>query len=188
MPGHELIEIFVRPLNGLGIRYMVTGAVASIMYGEPRLTNDIDLVVEIHQDQAETLVRVFPPQEFYCPPAEVIKLEAGRSLRGHFNIIHHETGLKADLYTKGKDELHEWAMANRKKLELGGEAIWVAPPEYVIIRKLEYYREGGSEKHMKDIEAMLELSSDQIDFQELEQRIRALSLEKEWNQVLEKKQ
>ena len=64
---------------------MVTGAVAIIMYGEPRLTHDIDVVVDLHREDAEKLVQAFPSEEFYCPPIEVIKLKIDRPPRGHFN-------------------------------------------------------------------------------------------------------
>jgi len=54
------------------------------------------------------------------------------------------------------DKLHECAFQNRKRADLGeGLAIWLAPAEYVIIRKLEFFREGGSEKHIEDIRKML---------------------------------
>jgi hypothetical protein len=46
MPDHDLIKIFITRINSLGVRYMVTGAVASIIYGEPRLTHDLDLVID----------------------------------------------------------------------------------------------------------------------------------------------
>ena len=65
--------------------YMVTGAVTLIMYGDPRLTHDIDVVVYLHREDAEILVQTFPSEEFYCSPIEVIKLEIYRPLRGHFN-------------------------------------------------------------------------------------------------------
>jgi hypothetical protein len=81
---------------------MITGAVASIIYGEPRLTNDIDLVINMKPDDVETFADAFPIEDFYCPPPEVIKLEIGRSQRGHFNLIHHETGFKADIYAGHK--------------------------------------------------------------------------------------
>lgn len=183
MPEPNLFQIFAGRLNGLGIRYMITGAVASIIYGEARLTHDIDLVMEVHADEAEKIVRVFPLQEFYCPPVEVIRLEAGRPLRGHFNIIHHDTGFKADIYLMGQDDLHLWAMSNRRCIQMRGDPLWVAPPEYVILRKLEYYRAGGSEKHLRDISGMLEISLDQLDMAEIEERVRNRGLEKEWDQV-----
>ena len=186
MPEHNLFKIFTSRLNRLGIRYIVTGAVASIIYGEPRLTHDIDLVMELSIENSEKIAEAFPSEEFYCPPVEIIKLEVMRPLRGHFNIIHHETGFKADVYLLGEDELHHWAMSNRRELDIEGETIWFAPPEYVILRKLEYYREGKSEKHLRDIAGMIEISSDQIDFKELQNKIRVYALEKEW-QMAQKK-
>jgi hypothetical protein len=48
MPEVELFQLFVRPLQQAGFRYIVTGSVAAIFYGEPRLTLDVDLVVFLH--------------------------------------------------------------------------------------------------------------------------------------------
>jgi hypothetical protein len=185
MPEHNLFQIFISRLNTLGIRYMVTGAVASIIYGEPRLTHDIDLVVELGSEKAEEVVKAFPSDEFYCPPVEIIKLEAERRLHGHFNIIHHETGFKADMYILGQDQLHQWAMSTLKSIEFEGEQVWLAPPEYVILRKLEYYREGGSEKHLRDIAGMVKIASDQINFQELTAKIKQYALLKQWKKAQE---
>jgi len=183
MPERNLFLIFTSRLNELGVRYMVTGAVASIFYGEPRLTHDIDLVVELTPESAEKLVRAFPIEEFYCPPIEIIKLEVARPLRGHFNIIHNETGFKADVYVAGQDKLHQWALQYRKRVEIGKEVLWLAPVEYVISRKLEYYREGRSEKHLRDIANMMTLSIDKIDFEKLTEKIQELGLEREWEEA-----
>ena len=187
MPEHDLIQVFTRRLNKLALPYMVTGAVAATIYGEPRLTHDIDLVIDLRLQDIEGFVDAFPLEEFYCPPAEVIRLETGRPQRGHFNLIHHETGLKADVYASGKDSLQKWGLANRKAVSIGDEDVWLAPPEYVILRKLEYYREGGSEKHMRDIAGMLELSRDEIDFALLESKVHDMSLEQEWKEALKSK-
>ena len=183
MPEPNLFQIFTSRLDKLGLRYMVTGAVASTIYGEPRLTHDIDLVVELTEENAEKILEAFPSDEFYCPPIEIIKLEAKRPVRAHFNLIHHETGFKADVYLMGQDQLHHWGMSKRKRIQAEGKSIWVAPPEYVILRKLEYYREGKSEKHLKDIASMMELSPEQIDLKELQVKIKEYSLEKEWRET-----
>jgi len=183
MPEHNLFKIFISRLNAIGIRYMVTGAVASIIYGEPRLTHDIDLVVELPGEKAEKIVKAFPSNEFYCPPVEIIRLETGRQLHGHLIIIHHDTGFKADMYILGQDKLHHWAMSTLKRIEFEGEQVWLAPPEYVILRKLEYYREGGSEKHLRDIASMVKISSDQINFQELNKKIKQYALVKQWKKA-----
>ena len=184
MPEHDLIQVFINRLNKLAVQYMVTGAVAATIYGEPRLTHDIDLVIDLRLQDIERFINAFPLEEFYCPPAEVVRLETGRPQRGHFNLIHHETGLKADIYASGRDSLQKWGLANRKAVLIGGENVWLAPPEFVILRKLEYYREGGSEKHLRDIAGMLELSRDEIDFVLLESKVRDMSLKKEWEESL----
>ena len=159
---------------------MITGAVATIIYGEPRLTNDIDLVIDMNSDDVETFADAFPIEDFYCPPPEVIRLEIGRSQRGHFNLIHHETGFRADIYASGRDELHHWGLKNRNPVDVEGEKFWLAPVEYVILRKLEYYREGLSEKHLRDISSILVFSSDEIDFKMLKAQINKRMLENEW--------
>jgi hypothetical protein len=162
---------------------MVTGAVAAIVYGEPRLTHDIDLVIELKIEDVEKITESFSPKEFYCPPEENIKLEIKRTSRGHFNIIHYETGFKADCYLMGQDELHHWGMFNRNKFIVEGEPIWVAPPGYVILRKLEYYQEGKSQKHLMDVANMLRISLPQRNLPQLQDKIKNYGLKKEWAEV-----
>lgn len=162
---------------------MVTGAVASIIYGEPRLTHDIDIIVEILRQDINRIISAFPSAEFYCPPEEVVIVESKRPVRGHFNIIHHKSGFKCDIYILGEDELHHWGIALRREYDLDWGSVWVAPPEYVVIRKLEYYKEGKSQKHLRDISGMIDISREQIDFKELELKINELSLEKEWKEA-----
>lgn len=182
----NLFQIFVGPLNRLGLAYMATGSVASIIYGETRLTHDIDLIVEIRSADAEKIAEAFPSHTFYCPPVEIIRIEASRPLRGHFNIIHHETGFKADMYLMGQDELHQWAMSRRQCIHMDQEPLWVAPAEYVILRKLDYYREGGSEKHLRDIQGILEISGDRLNLPEIEKRASRLGLQRLWKDLFDK--
>lgn len=146
---------YIDKLNRLGTRYFVTGSVAAIIYGEPRLTHDIDIVIYLNEYDVAKFVAEFPENEFYVPPLEVIKNEIKRGVRGHFNLICHETGFKADIYPIGNDSLHIWAMKNKKEYKIDNTPIFVAPPEYVIIRKLQYYEEGDSDKHLRDIKSII---------------------------------
>ena len=163
MPEADLFAIFLERLNACGTAYMVTGSVASIIYGEPRLTHDIDIVLELHSDQVVPFLKAFSETEFYRPPQEVIQTEVGRETRGHFNLIHLDSGFKADIYPVGEDPLHRWAMQRRRHIEFRKMQVWVAPPEYVILRKLEYFHEGGSPKHLRDIDTMCRVSREIID-------------------------
>jgi hypothetical protein len=179
----DFFLLFTRRLETLGARYMVTGSVAVIVYGAPRMTHDVDLIVVLDRAQIARLPEIFPEAEFYCPPLEAIVVEAAREQRGHFNLIHHETGFKADIYLAGRDPLHAWALARTRKLDVAGGSLVVAPPEYVIVRKLEFYREGGSEKHLRDIRSMLEMSPDAIDRAELERMVAERGLHEAWRNV-----
>jgi hypothetical protein len=182
MQDPDLIELFVKPLNELGARYIVSGSVAAMLYGEPRVTHDIDLVVFLRSEQIEQLPKVYPPPEFYVPPLDTIIAEAARD-RGSFNVIHADSSLKADFFLAGRDELHAWAFRNAKQYPIGQIIIKLAPPEYVIVRKLEYYREGGSEKHLRDIRSMLAISGEQIDRSELNQWIQRHGVQEQWKKV-----
>jgi hypothetical protein len=104
-----------------------------------------------------------------------------RDQRGHFNVVHADSGLKADFYTAGREDLHAWAFRNARTYTIGGNPIRLAPPEYVILRKLEYYREGGSEKHLRDIIAMLKVSGEMLDRSALQEWIGRRNLKAEWD-------
>ena len=165
------------------VRYLVTGSVASMLYGEPRVTHDVDLVVFLRSADIPRLPEAYPLPEFYVPPAEIIAAEIAREKKGQFNIIHMASSLKADFHTAKRDEFHAWAFRNAHQYVVGGKPIQLAPPEYVIVRKLEFYREGGSEKHVRDIRGMLAVSGEQIDRAELGVWVKRQGVEAEWKQV-----
>lgn len=182
-PEADWILRFIRPLNRSKIRYLVSGSVASILYGEPRLTNDIDVIVFLSTADLKKLEDEFPEDEFYLPPRDVISLETRREQRGHFNIIHSASGMKMDCYTAGRDEMHTWAFRAAREIHYQGEKLVLAPPEYVIVRKLEFYREGGSEKHLRDIRAMLSVSDELIDRGSLNEWIQKRGVIEQWRKV-----
>ena len=183
MPEADLISLFAVPLEQAGLPYMVTGATAAILYGQPRTTNDLDVVIELKTADLARLRTAFPETDYYLPPDEIIEVEIRRPQRGHLNALHHDSGFKADLYPMGQDALHQWAFPQRRPVPHGGQTIRFAPPEYVILRKLEYFREGGSTKHLTDIRAMLDVSGDAIDRTSLDTWIARLGLQAEWRQV-----
>lgn len=123
------IELFVEPLERLGLPYMVTGSIASTIYGEPRLTLDVDLVLDLASGRVDDLLDALPESAFYRPPAEVVRAEARRDTRGHFHLIHHETGMKADVYLAAGDALQRWGLAHRRRVQVGETGMFVAPPE-----------------------------------------------------------
>ena len=178
MPARSPLAPFLEPLERLGLPYCVTGSVAASVYGEPRLTADIDVVLLLKTEDVAALKAAFPESDYTVPPEETVLGEISRGARGSFNLIHHATQFKADLYLASRDPLHVWALANRRRIDLDWGKAWLAPPEYVILRKLEFLKEGGQDKHVRDIRFILAATT--LDFEFLEHEVARLSLEAEW--------
>jgi len=179
----DLFTVFVQPLQRAGVRYMITGSIASMHYGEPRFTMDVDLVVHLDESEIAAIPGLFPESGYYTPPAEVIAREIRRPTGGHFNAIHHATGLKADFYPSRRHPYWAWAWEHRRRAEVEGQPTWFSPPEYVILSKLEFHREGGSDKHLRDIRGMLAVSGDEIDRALLARAASELGLDEAWGKV-----
>ena len=126
------------------------------------------------------LPELFPAIDFYLPPLEVMITEVVREQRGHFNILHKASSFKADIYPTGRDEFNAWAFRNKCSIQFQGATLALAPPEYVIVRKLEYFREGGSEKHLRDIRGILKVSGATINREDLQFWIQRQDVEAQW--------
>ena len=179
----NLFLLYTDILKKNDIQYFISGSVASIVYGEPRLTNDIDLIIALNESDIKRFIAAFSSNVFYCPPEETISSEVKLEVQGHFNLIHQETGFKADIYLIGKDEFQIWALKNKVKINFEGSEIYLAPVEYVVIKKLEWYKEGKSPKHLSDIQNILSNSESLINFSFLGEKIREFELESVWELV-----
>ncbi len=182
MQDPDFISLFVAPLESAGINYMITGSVASSIYGEPRNTLDIDLVVLLEPEQIPLLPQLFSEDDFYLPPSDVVAIESRREAHGHFNIIHHHTGLKADIYLSRNHPTLPWALAHTRRVKTSTCEITVAPPEYVVLHKLDFYRESGHRRHLRDIAGMIE--QQELDREFLDTYIQSLGLQPQWQAAL----
>jgi hypothetical protein len=173
----------VGPLNAAGIDYMVTGGLAAVIYGHPRLTLDIDLVLKLSRGDVDRLAGLWSLDEFYVPPIEVMLEESLRPAHGHFNLIHNDTSMRADIYIAGVDELNAWSLPRCAIREIDGVRVRVAPVEAVILWKLRYFVLGGSDRHLRDVARMVEISADEIDNTELGQWLERLDLADAWTRA-----
>lgn len=161
MDPYDLLGRLVQAFETIQIPYLVTGSVASMLYGEPRLTNDIDVVADIRPEHIHDLIAAFPESEYYIDE-EMIREAIAR--RGQFNIIHPASGLKVDVILRRDTPFDASRFARIRRLRPAEqyEANFAAP-EDVILKKLEFYRAGGSEKHLRDIAGMIQISDAEID-------------------------
>ena len=159
---------------------MVSGGVAAILYGEPRLTQDIDVVVALRPLDASRFAEQFPLADFYCPPVEVIAQEAERDAFGHFNVLHLESGARADVYVAGDDSLAIEGLATRRVVQLVGLSVPIASPEQVILQKLRFRQRGASARHLRDVRGIIRVMGDSIDIAALERVADTYGLGHEW--------
>ena len=180
----NLVKCLVKAFEALGIPYFITGSVASIFYGEPRFTNDIDVVADIKEDQIASLLRYFPEDEFYV--SEATMQDAIRN-KGQFNIIHPSSGLKIDVIIRKENAFDQSRFQRIKKVSpIEHEVVNFSSPEDVIIMKMKYYQEGQSEKHIRDITSMLKISGDSIDTNYIEQWAERLNVGEVWRAIHDK--
>jgi len=176
------LKLILDKLEAAEIPYCIVGGLAAIAYGRPRLTLDADLVIALTPALITAIVESFPPEDFYLPPEEVLLAEVQRESRGHFNILHQHSALRADCYLPGTSRLARWELENRRNLEAPFGNFWFAPAESIIVYKLLFYREGQSSKHLEDIRAMLDARC-VLDRSQLDRWITEFGIEKEWSIV-----
>jgi hypothetical protein len=139
----EFFAYVIEVLENLNIPYMITGSVASMAYGRPRLTLDMDIVIDLLPRLTEEFCSKFGT-DFYVDSSSV--LEAIRE-RGHFNILHIPSGSKVDFYQVKEDAANREIFKRRLKEAFDEKrAASFSSPEDVIINKLIYYQEAKSEK------------------------------------------
>jgi hypothetical protein len=165
---------------------MIVGSFASSAHGEPRMTQDIDIVIEPTPAQLDQLCAAFPADDYY------VSRDAARAAlarRDQFNVIHPDSGNKIDFMIARADAWGREQVARRAMMPiLPNRDAYVAKAEDVIIAKLLYYQEGGSEKHLRDITGVLKTSGAAVDRAYVDRWARELGVLDEWNAVLSRLQ
>jgi hypothetical protein len=155
----ELSVLFevVRKLESAGAAYMLTGSMAMNLHAVPRMTRDIDLVVTVTDSLLDQLPSIFPPEHYY------LSEDAARDAVAHsscFNLVHLGTMMKIDIMVRKSDEyrIHEFS---RKQLhQIEGQPLFVVSKEDLILSKLDWARESGSERQLADVQNLLATSHD----------------------------
>lgn len=181
MEPSELLAHLVRALERANIPYLVTGSTATIAYGEPRFTNDIDVVVDLRLEQVPALCAAFPEPEFYVSQSAA---ETAVRQRHQFNVIHPGSGLKIDVIVASDSPFDRNRLKRGLRLSAGADLeVCFGSPEDVILKKLEYYREGGSEKHLRDIAGVLKVQGAGVDRRYIAEWAEELGVRDLWELV-----
>lgn len=168
-------------LEAHAIAYRVVGSLASMAYGEPRFTNDIDILADLRPEHCGRFLAAFPPPDHYLSDAA---MRTAIEHPGQFNIIHLPSGIKVDMIVLKPDAYAQTEIQRGRRLTSPGEFdAWFASPEDVILNKLRYYAEGGSEKHLRDIASILLIQRTAIDLNYIATWADRLAVLPEWEAV-----
>lgn len=181
MTQSQLLWKAIEILERLGVPYALVGSLASSTLGEPRYTNDIDLLVDLDVFDTARLCDAFEGEEYYCYKPTAIEETIARR---QFNVLHLPTSNKIDFMIVGDSAWSRQQLNRRRQLDLPGIGpCYVAAAEDIILGKLLYYRDGGSEKHIRDITGILLRSGDSIDCEYLQRFVGELDLQEEWRMI-----
>ncbi|MCS4541974.1 MAG: hypothetical protein HY929_06615 [Euryarchaeota archaeon] len=175
-----ILKKVVTFLDALKLPYMITGAIAVNYYGRPRLTHDVDIVIEIRAPEKEAIVKLFQG-EFYISLEGIIEAIRHKSM---FNAIHQKTGFKVDFWLVKDDEYDKLRFKRRKKKKIFDKMMYITTPEDLIIVKLNWYKEFGSEKHFTDALGIYEIQKGRLDIRYLKKWLSNLSTFDIWQKIL----
>lgn len=143
-------------LEHAGIPYMVTGSIAMNYYAVPRMTRDIDIIIELQIDEIQKLKRFF--EEEYYIDEDVIK-EAIQN-QTMFNIIHNASVIKLDFIIRKQHEYRKEEFQRRKKVKIGEFEIFIVCIEDLILSKLFWAKDSLSEMQLNDVRNLLQSDYD----------------------------
>lgn len=177
----ELLRLAVSSLERLGIAYMVVGSIASMSYGEPRLTRDIDIVIDLSESQVDDFCAVFADPDFYLSKPAILAAIRARHM---FNVIHTTSGNKLDFVLSRRDPWGKTQMERRQKvLVLSDLEAFVATPEDVVLGKLWYHQLGASDRHLRDIAGVLRVMGNKLDAAYVDRWANQLGFSETWAMV-----
>jgi hypothetical protein len=165
----EVLKEVTQRLNDADINYFISGSIASNYYTQPRMTRDIDIVIDLTSRDINRFVALFQ-NDFYVDQ-EMIKNEVARV--GLFNLIHKQYIIKIDFIIKKETEFQKSTFTRRKKVLINDQAAWIIAPEDLIISKLIWAKETHSGMQLADVKNLLSIA---LDKSYLEQWIQKLGL------------
>jgi len=168
----EVLKIVTRRLREAGINYMISGSIAVNYYTIPRMTRDIDVVIELKQGDIDKFVGLFE-DDFYIN-RETVANEVSRE--GMFNLIYNRYVFKIDFIIKKSSEYQQGAFSRRKQVLIEQSPMWFVSAEDLVISKLVWAKDSHSEMQLKDVRNLIE-TVDNLDLKYIDNWVREFGLE-----------
>ena len=160
MTEQELLLDCVRRLNLSGLKYMLTGSMASNAWGIPRTTHDLDFVIQLPPSQVPSLVSVFASPDYYL---DEMSVRAAYQPPHQFNLIHVPSALKADFWLLRPEPFEREMFGRRVEDSWFGQPIWLATAEDIILHKLYWNRITPSDRQLGDVAGVVHVQRGKLD-------------------------
>ena len=147
----DLLRRVTQSLENKNISYMLSGSLALNAYSIPRMSMDIDIVINLQAEKLNDFFEIF--QDNYYINIKTVKEETKR--HGMFNVIDHKTGFKVDFIIKKETEYRETEFSRKKREPIADFEVWIVSPEDLIISKIVWIQQLQSEKQINDIQNLL---------------------------------
>ena len=174
----KVLKIVVKRLESARIPYMITGSIAANFYTTPRMTRDIDIVIEVEEKDAETLFSLFS-SDFYVDKNSIRNAIHNKQI---FNIIHSEGIVKVDFIIRKDTNYRNLEFKNRRSIVFEGQKIFIASPEDLILSKLFWARESLSEMQIRDVKNLFKTIHN-LDRGYIEKWVHELELDEVYNEA-----
>lgn len=155
----ESLKIVCARLDNAQIPYMISGSTAANLYAPPRATNDVDIVLQIERTRSSVLLNLFQ-KDFYISQEAVDDAFSGI---GMLNVIHQPSVIKFDFIILKSDDFSRNAFARRKEEMFEGKKLWFISLEDLLLQKLVWHTEGGSELQKEDVRRLILANRNRLD-------------------------
>ncbi len=147
----DIVRDVSERLDSAGISYMLTGSMAMNYYAQPRMTRDIDVVVELGAGQVDEIVQLFATG-YYVARESVVEAVEDQSM---FNMIHEESVIKVDFIVRKDDEYRRTEISRRQRVEIESFSTWIVSKEDLILSKLVWAKDSRSELQLGDVRNLI---------------------------------
>ena len=178
----EFLEKLIKALDSSKIPYMLSGSLCSSFHGQPRATNDADIVIDPTKEQLRDFVTSLGP-DYYVKQEAALESFKNNSM---FNIIDIQAGWKADLIIRKKRAYSELEFSRRKEANIMGMGLYIVSAEDSILSKLEWSKGRESQAQFNDALGVLMVQWDNLDFGYLKKWAKKLKVEDSLEQLLGK--
>lgn len=171
-------------LEAIGAVYAIWGGMAVVAYGEPRFTQDMDVLLSPQSFAVSLFVRRLQEMHYHVDEVAVQRALGG----GFFNVIHLHYHIKIDFYIPVEPELRAMiAERNYKPFDEMRRAAYITP-DSVVIAKLRAYADTQSTRHLDDIASIVRIQGENLDQKQIEMAAVKLGLLSMWRKLCQENQ